>query len=226
MRIRQKSSEWVLKQYRHLAHLDLWMRYQPELCACIPGEALFLPEQSSQFLFFVLSGRLSAAVSNAGGDEIIHIFCGPGEVLGEVEFFLHRPSFSTVTALSSCAVLRISVSRCRDAISGDPEMLGFLGENLAKKLVSTAQNSARNILAPLKARLAARILAVAQGGVYRESLVLLADYFGVSYRHLQRLLHGFVQQGVLERQTKGVYRVKDPEALHRCAEAAEKTDYE
>lgn len=100
------------------------------LLCCIGDDkiAVLLPVQYSQFLFFVLSGRLSAAVSNVEGDEIIHIFCSPWEVA----FFLYRPSFSTVAALSSRAVLRISVERCRVAIGGDPEMLGFLGKTWQK----------------------------------------------------------------------------------------------
>ena len=165
-------------------------------------------------IYLVVTGTLFAAIPNANGDLLLHVFCGPGDSLGELELFRGCGSISQVKSYSQSRCLQIDIGRYRRKMMEDPAFLLYLAENLAVKLEGTAVNSAQNLLLPVESRLARRILLQEHGGIYRENLSVITKFLGTSYRHLQRCLEGMINKGCLVRSARGVYRIQDLSLIH------------
>ena len=75
----------------------------------------------------------------------------------------------------------------------------------------------RNQSFPLKVRLAEFILKMSVNGYYREPHTEVAEFLGVTYRHLLYVLAQFVEEGILEKTKRG-YKVADEEKLIQLLE--------
>ena len=191
--------------------------YAPRLCLFEAGETVLSFESPVRYLYLVVTGTLFAAIPNANGGLLLHVFCGPGDSLGELELFRGCGSISQVKSYSQSRCLQIDIGRYRRKMMEDPAFLLYLAENLAVKLEGTAVNSAQNLLLPVESRLARRILLQEHGGIYRENLSVITKFLGTSYRHLQRCLEGMINKGCLVRSARGVYRIQDRAALEQLA---------
>ena len=185
------------------------MNYHPRLYSFERNETILPYESELESIFILTSGKLSISIPNAEGKTLLHIFCDPGEVLGELELFSKTLCISDVCAVtrSTCAI--IDLGHYKKEILNDQKMLRLFCENLSHKLEATANNSAQNILVPLECRLASRILQMEKDSVYKDNQSVLAPHLGISYRHLQRCFNGLVQKGYLSRIHKCVYRIEN-----------------
>ena len=75
----------------------------------------------------------------------------------------------------------------------------------------------RNQAYSLKVRFAEFILKMSVNGYYREPHTEVAEFLGVTYRHLLYVLAQFVEEGLLEK-TKAGYRIADEERLTEIAQ--------
>lgn len=204
----------IASYYRiDLGRYDSLLPYCQDFCIFSPKEIILEPGYIVDYLYVVLSGDAYVSAPGDDGNEVLHIFCREGDVLGEAEFFLEDYCFSLVKSLNECVCMRINTKACRERMLADCRLLSILGCNLAYKLSSTARNNACNKIMPLDTRLAQRILNVEKDGIYDKNLSYEAEYLGVSYRHLQRCLKCFVDDNIISRQAKGIYRIENREEL-------------
>ena len=70
----------------------------------------------------------------------------------------------------------------------------------------------RNQAYPLKVRFAEFILKMSVKGYYREPHTEVAEFLGVTYRHLLYVLAQFVENGLLKKTKRG-YRIVDLERM-------------
>ena len=89
-------------------------------------------------------------------------------------------------------------------------------KGLAIKLHESVASTSEIILRPFEARLSGYLLQSAQGGVFSERLIDVAEQLWVSYRHLLRALKSLCEEGVLEKRKDGYHILKEPE-LHKKA---------
>ncbi|MCI8380507.1 MAG: cyclic nucleotide-binding domain-containing protein [Lachnospiraceae bacterium] len=190
-----------------------WLPYDPDFCIFSPEETILEPGYIVEYLYIVLSGDAYVCAPGDDGNELLHIFCREGDIFGNAEFFMEDHCFSLVKSLNECVCMRIHTKACRKQILADCRLLSILGYSLAHMLSSTARNNACNKFMPLDNRLASRILNVEKGGIYDKNLSYEAEYLGVSYRHLLRCLKYFVDENIISRQSKGIYRIENREAL-------------
>ena len=78
-------------------------------------------------------------------------------------------------------------------------------------------NYSRNQSYPLDVRLAAFILTVSNNGYYREKHTEVAEYLGVTYRHLLYVLADFVKRGIVKKTPQG-YHIENTNMLREIAE--------
>ncbi|MCG8435809.1 MAG: cyclic nucleotide-binding domain-containing protein [Gammaproteobacteria bacterium] len=72
------------------------------------GDVLIRQGEYVEFLYFVLSGRLSVDVApNAVGDGIRVAVLGPGDIVGEMSYLDSRPPDATVSAIEESKLLAI-----------------------------------------------------------------------------------------------------------------------
>ena len=76
----------------------------------------------------------------------------------------------------------------------------------------------RNQAYPLKVRFAEFILKMSVNGYYREPHTEVAEFLGVTYRHLLYVLAQLVEDGLLEKTKRG-YRIVDESGLEGIAES-------
>lgn len=87
-------------------------------------------------------------------------------------------------------------------------MLLNLSRGLAQSLYEQNIHASTNLNYTLKERLATHILAIEDKGVFKLELTNLADSFSVSYRHLLRVIHEFIDLGIIEKRRPNYY-IKD-----------------
>lgn len=206
-----------------LERYSSWLPYYPDFCIFSPKEIILEPGYIVDYLYIVLYGDAYVSAPGDDGNEVLHIFCREGDVLGEVEFFLEDYVFSLVKSLNECVCMRINTGACRKQMLADCRLLSILGYNLAYKLSSTTRNNACNKIMPLDSRLASRILNVEREGIYDKNLSYEAEYLGVSYRHLLRCLKYFVDENIISRQSKGIYRIENRAELVKLKRNVEST---
>lgn len=52
-----------------------------------------------------------------------------------------------------------------------------------------------------------------QNGIIQDNFVQVAQMIGSSYRQVQRVLKNFIEEGYIVKVKRGVYQIKNPDAL-------------
>ncbi len=167
-------------------------------------------------LIYLARGRAKLYTSLANGKvALIDFFCAPCFV-GEMELIdPHHQTFS-VQAIESCWCLTLPMKQYRAQLKNDVMFLRTLCTFLIRKNLKNITTSIQNQFYPLDNRLAAFILLSQYGDVYNEKHSQVAEYMGVSYRHLLYVLAKFTRDGVLVK-CKGGYEIVDRLKLEQIA---------
>lgn len=165
------------------------------------GECLLRQGEPPPGLFLLSSGLGRVYTSSANGREILHAFVGPGEVIGEIEYFAGEPLGCTVEAarrteawfLPSGAVDALLAKEPRLAIALATMMARRYHGDVARSSERTAYPVAHNVLRICLARMRDRGDPAIQ--LPKQDL---AEYLGTSVRHLNRVLKALVDRGAIE----------------------------
>ena len=177
-----------------------------------PGELLTTPFSPSRYLQFVVDGELllydmpdeeSTVMIKASFHDVG--FLGEMELLdaGFIPFF--------VEARTEVYTLAIHLERYQQALLNDPVFLRYICRALAGKLADATASTAVQPM-PLRDRVI-RALRRTNAGDSFSDIGRRARILNVSTRQLLRVLKELCEEGVLEHEKKGVYRVlKTPHA--------------
>lgn len=78
---------------------------------------------------------------------------------------------------------------------------------LSKKLLDRTNHFSKNQSYELKHRLATFLLESSNNDIYQESHIVVAEYLGVSYRHLLQIFSDFKSLGYIEKIGKNNYKI-------------------
>lgn len=179
-------------------------------------EALLTEGEKSPWLFYLLEGRAKLFLSHENGRISLINFLDAPCFIGEMELLGAQDTPDGVTAITPCICYAIRIKECRNEILKDTKFLRHLCLFLSRKAIGNTSNYSRNQSYPLESRLAAFILLTARGGYYREKHTEVAEFLGVTYRHLLYVLASLTKRGLLEKTESG-YRIVDPNALKSLA---------
>lgn len=169
-------------------------------------------------LFYLARGRAKLTQTLANGQIILVDFFTAPCFIGEMELIEHHPNYTfTVTALSDCWCLALDSLALRNQLLADAQFLQNLCRYFVHKNYRNIQTATRNQRFTLAQRLADFILLTAHDTLYHEKHTQVADYLGVTYRHLLYVLAQFVQQGILTKRPGGGYLITDRPALTALA---------
>lgn len=184
------------------------------------GETLIRMGDPVTRFMLVRSGRAKLLISSDEGKDLLLAFTRENEILGDLEFFSPGPSTVSIRAVTECQALALDLAEFRRLASGSHELLKVLGSAVAFKLRRSNTKLSVNILYPLRERLASYLFGLVSGtdrdDIRGDSLMDMADLLGTSYRHLNRVVSQFADEGLLERTPWGL-RIKD---LPRLAQLA------
>ncbi len=136
--------------------------------------------------------------------------------IGEIELLGAQAAARGVTAITRCECYAIRIDGCKDQILKDTTFLRYLCLFLSKKSVDHTNNFTKNLCYSLETRLANFILITSHNGIYREKHTEVAEYLGVTYRHLLYVLAKFVKSGILAKSEQG-YVIKNKSALRKIS---------
>jgi NTE family protein len=101
------------------------------------GQVLMRQGDPPDSIYLVLSGRLRAVASRAGGEQVVLGEIGRGEPIGEMGVVMQQPRGATIIALRDSVLLRLSAQDFTDLLQTWPR----LGLPLARKLIERMTRS-------------------------------------------------------------------------------------
>jgi len=165
------------------------------------GECLLRQGDPLPGLFLISSGLGRVYTSSPNGREILHAFVGPGDVIGEIEYFAGEPIGSTVEAARRTEAWFLPSSSVDALLAKQPGLAIGLATIMARRYHGDVARSSERIAYPVAYNVLRICLArMRDHGGPRIALPKhdLAEYLGTSVRHLNRVLKELAGRGAIE----------------------------
>jgi CRP-like cAMP-binding protein len=180
------------------------------------GSTLFLQGAPADMFFWVFSGMVEVFCPQADGSRVLVRLCGPGEVLGHVDFIDHKKRRAQVFeafARTKCEVALLTREHIfkllktlePDQLIGLIEYLNTMWSSVASSWATFIGLDYRQRLEVVLADLANRFGAEDSRGTILITELLhakLAEMIGSSRPMITRLISDMVDQGILARRGK------------------------
>ncbi len=180
------------------------------------GDYICTQGQAITELTYILSGRVKIVRSLSNGKEHILEMPHQPQLLGDVELMTNQLAGSSVIALEEVQAVQLPLNN-KEALLKDPVFLYQIGRNLAMALHRQGITASTNASYPVKERLATHILNIEEQDIFQLSPSILASSFGTSYRHVQRVIKQFIDQGIIEKKAFKTYRILQRKSLETLA---------
>ena len=167
-------------------------------------------------LTYILSGKVKIVRSLFNGKEHILETLNQPQILGDVELMTNQPAGSSVIALEDIQAVQLPLNN-KEELLKDPVFLYQIGRNLAMALHKQGITASTNASYSVKERLATHILNSEEENIFQLSPSILASRFGTSYRHVQRVIKQFIDQGIIEKEAFKTYRILERQTLEKMA---------
>lgn len=192
-------------------------RYGDREAVCSVGDRL-------ESMFILVQGKLKIHTLLPNGKSMLVRFARPMSVIGDVELLRQYPVKNEVESVGDSLLLVAGRKLLLNEMEENTALLRFLVGELSHKLYTLGQTSALNLLYPVENRFASYLMSMyadSVGGHRVEelrtaNLTETADLLGTSYRHLNRIVRRFIEDGIIERR-QGRLSVLDEAKLARLA---------
>ena len=159
------------------------------------GELICNIDDEMDRLYFVVKGKVKVYTITPEGKKLILRFINPLAIVGDIELIQNSKAHNVVEACSDVVAISISNTVIRNKLLHDPIFMKFLLENIANTLKISTRFTALNLLYPVEVRVASYLLSIStdsNGNMYKgdldaTSVTSIADFIGVSYRHVIRV---------------------------------------
>ncbi|EPF09031.1 catabolite activator [Bacillus cereus BAG1O-3] len=188
------------------------------------GELICNKDEKMDRLFFVVKGKVKVYTITPDGKKLILRFINPLAIVGDIELIQNSTSHNVVEACSDVETISIPFEVIKNELKHDIALMNFLFQNMANTLKIATDFTALNLLYPVEVRVASYLLSISTdstGNIYREdidstSVSSIADFIGVSYRHVIRILQKFYKEQMIEKK-KGTILIKDVSKMKEIA---------
>ncbi|MBA9085632.1 CRP-like cAMP-binding protein [Fontibacillus solani] len=226
--MREIQDQGLMKQYLRAHQIEavfneLLMQHLA-LYSFDRGEHICTQGESAQMLYVLVKGKVKIYTTSVEGKSLILSFKTPLEVIGDIEYVRGSDIINTVEAVSLVHMIGVHYHWLEKFSKEYAPFLQFLLGIITQKFYIKSDFLSFNLLYPVEVRLASYLLSVSfdesdslfQGQLYTVSLMDTANLIGTSYRHLNRVIQKFCQDGLVERSKGGII-VKDREGLQQLA---------
>ncbi|RIX51672.1 Crp/Fnr family transcriptional regulator [Paenibacillus nanensis] len=225
------SETQLSEQLRYYIQLHQLHRILPEslyphlaVCEFEQGEPICTQGEISRYLYILVKGKIKIFNTSTEGRTLVVSFKTPLELIGDVEYVQDIEIINTVEAVSPVVMIRVPYRSLKEHGSDHAPLLRFLLDIITRKFSLKSQFMSFNLIYPVEVRLASYLLSVSfdendtgfQGKLRTSGLTDAANLIGTSYRHLNRVLRKFAEEGLIERNREYI-RVLDREALRERA---------
>lgn len=183
-------------------------------------ELIFRDGGQVEYLMFFVEGKAKVYSSLKNGKLLLLDFYKELDTLGDVELITNDLSSCNVEAIEPCVCVGIPLKRLENIYHEDTKLLNFLCRSLGKKLKRSSRNAAINLMYPLESRLASYIISIGNSNSrvirFDETLTIISELLGTSYRHLLRTLNNLCDKNILMKEND-CYTILDYEQLEELA---------
>jgi CRP-like cAMP-binding protein len=171
------------------------------------NETAFAQGDPSDAMFYVQKGKLRVTVTSANGKEATITLVGEGEFLGEdCLVFAHPLRLSTATAMTECALLRITKAEMVHVLHEEPELSEMFTSFLLARNARIQADLVDQLFNSSEKRLARILLLLAQFGkeskpetvVPKISQEVLAEMIGTTRSRVSFFMNRFRKLGFVE----------------------------
>jgi len=201
-----------------------------ELHSFNKDEHIYRANDKIEYFYFFVEGKAKVYTLLANGKSLLIMFCNPLRIVGDVEVLYSDAATCNLQALKECLCIGISVENIRKYAMEDSVFLKHMCKSLGEKIAHSSLSSSINLLYPLENRLASYILAITPGGenlppggdtspveqIVTEKLTEIAELLGTSYRHLNRVINKFCEDGLIKKENHKIV-VLDRDSLSKLA---------
>ena len=161
------------------------------------GEFICEERKAPQRLYFIKEGEVQLYLIHQDGNVSLAQYYQPGDVLGELELLGIRSQSQSIQAIKDTVCIALPFDPCKDMILADPVFMQNLCRFIADKMLRSVGKLVSTQTYPLENRLAAFLIDREErpGDWITLRLTDLAQYLGVSYRHLSRVVKQFSDAG-------------------------------
>ena len=188
------------------------MKKYMELYMFNRNEYICREEENLNIMFFLVEAKAKVSKHLENGKSLLISFYNPLTIIGDVEFVRNNPTDCSVQAIKDTYCIGIKFELARNILKKDCKFLLKMCDYLSEKLTNGSNNTSINLLYPLENRLASYIIAFAdiennpiKKFIFKESYIEIAELLGTSYRHLNRTLNKFCNEGILRKYNKDYY---------------------
>lgn len=175
------------------------------------NETIIRQSSKLDYLFILLSGKARIIQQEPNGKNLILQFLEPGDFIGELTVVKAEDAPKDVIAIGFVRCLAIPLRVVENSLMKEAEFPKFIAKYIGEKLLLRMTHFSQAQTFELKYRLAVLLLEVTVNDQYHENNTQIADYLGVSYRHLSHTFKYLRENGYIEKKKAG-YRIY-PEKL-------------
>ncbi|MBE5981328.1 MAG: transcriptional regulator YeiL [Paenibacillaceae bacterium] len=211
----KKANEIIPSYVTNIFSFDItpyakWKEFRKNELICREGDGL-------SDLVFLIKGNAKLFLTHENGKVTIIDFFKSPTLFGEMEFMGAQKFTNGVIALDKCVCILLPLREISHLLRNDTKFLNYLCLFLCRKALRNTSNYATNQNYPLVNRLANFILLSADGEIYNRKHTEVAEYLGVSYRHLLHVFSVLCEADILQHMDKKRYRIKDFSSLATMA---------
>jgi len=184
------------------------MKDKMDLFSFKKGDILIKEGECSDFLFFLVSGKMKVFSHSTSGKVMFVSHFNSLQVLGETCSLWQKTPTASVQATTDSYCIGISLTRHRETLLNDVKFLRYICMNLGERLSYMNSNTCITIFESLESRLASFILKNSKDNIFHYNLTECAELLCISYRHLLRVLNTFCSNNKLNKKGK-YYEILD-----------------
>ncbi len=161
-------------------------------------------EEITHLMFFV-EGKAKIYMTLRNGRVLLLDFYKELDTMGDLELVTNDVATCNVETIEPCICIGIPIKFLKNNYEKDINLMNFLSSALAKKLKRSSKNSTINLLYPLENRVASYIISIginkeSKSFKFDETLMIISELLGASYRHLLRTLNKLCEKGILYKE--------------------------
>ena len=210
----QQVIEGYLEQFGLEAMFPERVKEAMRLETYASGSRIFSQGEKAHTLYLLVDGKLKVSMLSPEGKRLILAFKSPFDFVGDIEYVRKCRLINTVETVTATTAIRIPYDVLESEMAGNAEWLQFLLEAITRKFEIKSHAMNFSLLYAVDVRVASYLLAMTpnQSTLDSTSLVDMADLIGTSYRHLNRVLRHFEEQGWIVKK-RGKITITDRSAL-------------
>ncbi|MGV3489088.1 MAG: Crp/Fnr family transcriptional regulator [Tuberibacillus sp.] len=200
--------------FNEQTHTDLNLYYFDQ------GKMICSQGEPCTTMYILVEGKIKIYTTSPDDKTLILSFKTPLEVIGDIEYVQNLDTINTVEAVSPVYMIGISHQALNKWGHNYSPFLRFLLDIVTQKFYINTHSFSFNLMYPVEVRLASYLLSITmddnheviRGHLRTSELKDIANLLGTSYRHLNRVIQRFCENGWIER-SDGVIRIFDRKGL-------------